>query len=67
MGAILDYILSIFDFIVNIFQSIIWFVTTLPQMLAILSTTFGYCPPFIQSFLILSMAATTLFAIIRLI
>lgn len=67
MGAILDYFLSFFDFVINIFQTIIWFVTTLPQMLAILSTTFGFCPPFIQSFLILSLAATTLFAIIRLI
>lgn len=67
MGAIIDYIVSLFEFFINIIESTIWFVTSLPQFIAILNSTFHHTPPFIHSFLLISMAATVLFAVIRLI
>ena len=67
MGAIIDFIVNLGQFFVNIIESTIWFVTSLPQFVAILNSTFHYTPPFIHSFLLISMAATVLFAIIRLI
>lgn len=66
MSGILDFLGSIIDFVVNLISSIIWFVTNLPSMLGILTECVAYAPTFLTAFLSLSIAATALFAIIRL-
>lgn len=66
MEAILSFFESIITFIQSFTESIIWFVVNLPSMLQILMDATSYAPPFLTSFLQISMAATALFAIIRL-
>lgn len=67
MSAIIDFLSGLVSFIVNMVQSVIWFVVNLPSMLAILTNSIAYVPDFLVPFLTLSISATALFAILKLI
>lgn len=66
MSGILDLLGALVDFVVNFISSIIWFVTNLPIMMNLLTESVAYAPTFLQTFLMLSIAATALFGILRL-
>lgn len=67
MSAIIDFLAGLVSFLVNMVQSAIWFVVNLPSMLAILTSSIAYVPDFLVPFLTLSVSATALFAILKLI
>lgn len=66
MEAIISFLESIINFVSTFIESILWFVVNLPGMLQILMDATSYAPSFLSSFLALSISATALFAIIRL-
>lgn len=66
MSAIIEFLQGLVAFLINIVQSIIWFVVNLPSMINILTGSIGYAPDFLVPFLTLSVSATALFAILKL-
>lgn len=66
MEAIVSFLESIVTFVTTFIESVIWFVVNLPSMLQILMDATSYAPSFLSSFLALSISATAIFAIIRL-
>lgn len=66
MDAIISFLESIMTFFGTFLESIIWFTVNLPALLQILMDATSYAPSFISSFLTVSIAATALFAILRL-
>lgn len=67
MSAIVDFLSGLVSFLVNMVQSVVWFVLNLPSMLAILTDSVNSAPDFLVPFLTLSVSATALFAILKLI
>jgi hypothetical protein len=67
ISAIYDYITGFFEFFSSMFESFIWLVGTIPQMMSSYSATFAFVPDFLFPFLTLSASLTAIFAIIRLI
>lgn len=68
MLDILEYISSLFQFILTQIQTLIWFVTVyLPQSAAAIATVQAFSPTFIAPFISLSLGLTLIFAVIRLI
>lgn len=66
MSALLDAVMALISFVVNLVSSVVWLVTNLPSLLGILSSSVAYAPSFLTVFLTLSIAATALFAVFRL-
>lgn len=66
MLEIIELLKSVIHFFTNTIQSIVWFCTNIPELIGLLYEAIGYAPPFLLPFLTLSLAATALFAIIRL-
>lgn len=67
MEAVFDFIKLIADFISMQFNGIITLFEFIPNVLQSLLATFAYLPDFIAPFMVVSMSLTMLFAIIRLI
>lgn len=67
MDAIIGFIQMIADFVGTLIDSVVFLVSFLPQNAAVITAGFAYLPPFLVPFMTLSLAATLLFAVIRLI
>lgn len=66
MDAIVSFLESLIEFILILLSGIFWFVVNLPEYVTILSDLVYYVPGFLAEFVLLSVAAISLFAIIRL-
>lgn len=66
MEAIIDFFISLGDFLINQIQTVIWAVAAIPRLASFFNSFFAYCPSFLLIFLEVSLALTILFAIIKL-
>lgn len=73
MSAIIDFFSSIIDILVSVIsllitlvKSIVWLVTNLPQLIAGVTSGFGFAPSFILPFLLCSLAALVVIFLIKL-
>lgn len=66
MSAIIDFFSSIVNFLVSIVESIFWLTTTLPRLIVLLGDVVAYSPSFLVNFLMISVSATAVFAIMKL-
>lgn len=67
LSGIFDMISGFFSFIGSIISSIIWLIEVGSQSLAAITTSYWYAPDFLVPFMMISMALTAVFALIRLI
>lgn len=66
MQAVIDFLLSVVDFIGNQIMTVVWAIGAIPQFTVFIGSFFTYCPGFLLLFLEVSLALTVLFAIIKL-
>ena len=73
MNAIIDFFVSIVDilaaainFFVNLFQSVLWLVSSIPRMIAGVTAGFSYAPAFVLPFLAASVSIMVVVFLIRL-
>lgn len=67
MQAIIDFFTSVIHFWSSMVESIIWLVTSIPNLLTSLAGAYAYTPDFIKPFVVYSVSLIAVFAIIRLI
>lgn len=67
MQAVYDFVKLIADFISMQFNGILTLFEFIPNIFQSLIATFAYLPDFIAPFMVVSMSLTMLFAIIRLV
>lgn len=66
LESIVQFFLSICQFIINTIRSIIWVLASIPQFVGSVTAVFAYCPSYLLVFLEISLALMILFAIIKL-
>lgn len=66
MQAIITFFESIIGFVSTAIETVVWLVTMLPVYFEAVVSTVTFTPTFISGFLSISISATLLFAIIRL-
>lgn len=64
--SVVDFLISIGQFIWNTISSVIWVITSIPQFISSITAVFAYCPSFLLVFLEISLALMVLFAIFKL-
>lgn len=65
--GIVDFCISLVQWLVNTFQSVVWVITSIPKFTGSITAIFAYCPTPLLIFLEISLALTVLFAVIKLI
>lgn len=63
--GIVDFIVAIANFVVNLFMSIVWVVNSIPSFVGTITALFAYCPTFLLVFLEISIALMVLFAVFK--
>lgn len=66
MEAIVDFFITLCDFIVNQIATVKWVIEIIPEFATFYNSFFAYCPTFLMVFCEVSLALTILFAIIKL-
>lgn len=67
LRGIVDFCISLAQWLANTFQSIAWLIVSIPKFTASITAVFAYCPTPLLVFLEVSLALTVLFAVIKLI
>lgn len=65
--GIVDFCISLAQWLANTFKSIAWVIASIPQFTGSITAVFAYCPTPLLVFLEVSLALTVLFAVIKLI
>lgn len=66
MSALIEFLTSIGNFILNQIQSVVWVMEAIPQFVDFMMDYFAYCPPFLLVFLQVSLSVTVLLAVFKL-
>lgn len=66
LESIVQFAVSICQFIINTVRSILWVLFTIPKFVGSITAVFAYCPSYLLVFLEISLALMILFAIIKL-
>lgn len=66
LQGIVDFLVSVSQFIYGSIQSVIWVVSSIPKFISSITAVFAYCPSFLLVFLEISLAITVLLAIFKL-
>lgn len=66
LRGIVDFLVSVSQFIYGSIQSVIWVVSSIPKFISSITAVFAYCPSFLLVFLEISLAITVLLAIFKL-
>lgn len=66
LTGIVDFLISIGQFIINTINSIIWVIFSIPKFVTSFTAVFAYCPTPLLIWLEVCLALTLIFAVIKL-
>lgn len=66
LAGIVDFLISIAQFISNTIASVIWVIVSIPKFIGSITAIFAYCPTPLLIWLEVCLALTVLFAVFKL-
>lgn len=66
MQAIIVFLSTIVGLLENLFSTIVWTIKAIPDFVIVLVEFVAYCPSFLLAYLMISIALTVWFAVLKL-